>query len=221
MPQEYGIDFSNSEVHECGATLVTLLAIPKDDEEDSARGRLHASLCALALRARYEDSAVEHLPQLMKPIHAFRKDKDIGRDLRTLRRRLRDRMVAARMAIGFLQEVELGRLPPLPRAIERLSVNQLSELVLEDAGQTDPENVETRIWRPSLPVIHLAAATAVMIDVFERAGFQGLSFAHVMTQRPLIEAIVREAQRYEELLPQSTRLRIDPQMLVKVRLIGC
>jgi hypothetical protein len=42
-------------------------------------------------------------------------------------------------------------------------LNQLSEFVLADGGQQDPGNVETRISRRSRPVIHLAAATAVVM----------------------------------------------------------
>lgn len=50
---EYQIYFTKSEIHECGAILVALLAYPSDDESDEARSNLHASLCALALRTRF------------------------------------------------------------------------------------------------------------------------------------------------------------------------
>jgi hypothetical protein len=90
-------------------------------------------------------------PQPIKPVYALRSQCDIDRDLRTLQRRLRDRMIAARMAIGFLKEAVTGEVPKLPANIKRMSVNQMARLVLDDAGYTDPENVETRIWRPSLP----------------------------------------------------------------------
>jgi hypothetical protein len=67
-------------------------------------------------------------------------------------------MIAARMAYPFLKEAESGKLPALPAGLKRFSLNQMAELVLSDAGQADAENVETRIWRPSRPVIHLATA---------------------------------------------------------------
>ena len=215
--EEFWIDFSKSEIHECGATLVVLLAYPGDDNEDIARANLHASLCALALRARFEGSPDELAPQLMKPIHAFRTDEKTSRDLKTLMRRLRDRMIAARMAIGFLQ-LAAGKQPKLPAGIQRLSINQLSELVLEEAEQAEPENVEARIWRPSLPVIHLAAATAVMIDVAERNGFGRFGVGELLTSRPLIEAIVREAQIYETLMSQSSHFSKNPKNFIRLRI---
>jgi hypothetical protein len=40
--------------------------------------------------------------------------------------------------------------------------------VLGDANQADPTNVKTQIWRPSRPVIQLAASIAVVIDIAEK-----------------------------------------------------
>ncbi len=64
--------------------------------------------------------------------------------LRQLKRRLRDRMIAAHMAHRFLKEAETGEVPKLPARVKRLSINAMSELVLEDAGYSEPEDVETR-----------------------------------------------------------------------------
>ena len=92
--------------------------------------------------------------------------------------------------------------------------------MLEDAEQTEPENIEARVWRPSLPVIHLAAATAVMIDVAEREGFGRFGIGELVTWRPLIEAIVREAQSYETLMSQSPHFPKNPNNFIKLRLVG-
>ena len=108
------IDFRRLEVYEAGAMLVTWLAFPGADGSEETRGRVYASLCAYALRSRYETEPAWSLsPQPIKPIYALRGQRDINRDLRTLQRRLRDRMVAGRMAIAFLQEVEMGQVPNL------------------------------------------------------------------------------------------------------------
>jgi hypothetical protein len=61
-------------------------------------------------------------------------------------------MIAGRMAVAFLKEALPGQVLKLPQGLKRLSINQLSRLVLDDTRFTDPHNVETRIWRPSLPV---------------------------------------------------------------------
>src|SRR5439155_12090971 len=65
----YSIDFSRLEVYEVGAPLVTRLAFPSESELEETQSRVHASLCAYALRARSEiepDWAVS--PQPIKPI---------------------------------------------------------------------------------------------------------------------------------------------------------
>jgi len=86
--------------------------------------------------------------------------------------RLRDRMVAAKIAMPFLQEVELRHLPELPKCVKKLSLNEMCAYVLKDLGISSDENIETRIWWVSLPIIHLATATAVAIDQLEKHGIQ-------------------------------------------------
>jgi hypothetical protein len=116
----YEISLDKSAIYECGATLLALLAYPQDDEKDSHRASLHASLCAFGLRYQCKMDENEITPVPMKPVHAFRSEREIAKDLKTLGRRLRDRMVAARMAVPFLQEVELSKMPKLPKSIKRL-----------------------------------------------------------------------------------------------------
>lgn len=220
MSHFYRLDLDRHETYECGAMLVSLLAYPADDEHDTKRSNLHASLCALALRTQFDESSPEWCqPQLMKPVYAFRDETQTNRDLKTLKRRLRDRMVAAHMAMPLLQEVKLGRPPKLPDDLKRLSINALSEFVLKDAVQTEPKNVETRIWRPTLPVIHIAAATAAISELAEKDGHGQISYGQIVVSRPVIEAIVQEAERYEKLLVQSGKFNINPDKLVKVRLV--
>ena len=215
----YSIDFKHLEVYEAGALLVTLLAYPgESDHEEERRSRVHTSLCACALRAIYEvdpDRAVS--PQLIKPIYAFQTERNCSLGLRTLPRRLRHRMIAARMAYPFLKEAESGEAPRLPAPLRRLSLNAMAELVLEDAGHSDPENVETRIWRQSRPVIHLASAVHGYLQLLEgKAKPNGLG--PLMTSRPVIEYVVRNAEYCETLVARSEGLRVDPERLIKIRL---
>ena len=76
----------------------------------------------------------------MRPIYAFRSENEIAKDLRTLERRLRDRMIPARMAVPFLQEVEPGERPKLPKSIKWLSLNEMAAFVAEEAEQSEPHN---------------------------------------------------------------------------------
>jgi hypothetical protein len=202
-----------------GAILITLLAYPgatRSDEE--RRSQLHASLCAYLLRASYAvDPDWATLPQEIKPIYPLQTERDCRISLRSLPRLLRDRMIAARIAYPFLKEAESGNLPPLPAGLKRFSLNQMAELVLNDAGQSDAENVETRIWRPSRPVIHLATAVHGYLHLVGPEA-EVLGFAPLMTSRLVIEYIIRNAEYCETLVAKSKRLRIDPDRLVKVRL---
>jgi hypothetical protein len=153
----------------------------------------------------------------MKPIYALRTSAEVRRDLRTLRRRLRDRMAAGRMAIGILKEKLTGGSIELPVGLSRVSVNQMARLVLADVGQTDPDNVKTRIWRPSLPVVHIASAVQVFLQLAEpelgRIGLETL-----LLNRGAIECVVRAADCHASIIAQAGGLPIDPARLVRLQL---
>ena len=214
------IDFDQLEVYEAGALLLTWLAYPHENkEDDERRSRVHAALCACALRAKCEmDPVWANAPQSVRPIHLCQTERDLNRSLRTLPRRLRDRMVAARMAYPFLKEAETGEVPELPPSVKRLSINQMAELVLTDAGHTDPENVETRIWRESRPVIHLASAVHGYLHLAE-AKAEPLGLGPLVTDRSILEYVIRNAEHCECLVAGSGGLRVDPEKLVKIRLV--
>ena len=159
------IDFDRLEVYEAGALLVTLLAYPEQSEE--THSEVHASLCAHALRVRCALDPDWALPsQPMKPIYALRRQDENDHFLRTLERRVRDRMIAGRMAIGFLKQAVTGEIPP---GLKRLSINELARLVLDDIGHTEPENVETRICRPSSTVMRMGSALHIMVTICDTA----------------------------------------------------
>jgi hypothetical protein len=212
------IDFDQLTVYEAGALVVTWLAHPDGKEE--LRSRLHAALCACAIRATGEnDPEWANAPQTLRPIYLLRTATEINRSLRQLKRRLRDRMVAARMAYPFLYEVNFGTAPRLPPGVKRLSINAMSELVLQDAGQSDPENVKTRVWRPSLPVIHLATAVHGFLHLSDGApGPPGIG--SLIFDRNVIEYVVRNAEACEALVGRSQRIRVKPDRLIKFRLSG-
>jgi hypothetical protein len=210
------LDFNCLDVYEAGALLVTLLAYP--DASDEIRGDVHTSLCTHALRVRSEiepDWAIR--PQLIKPLYTLRSPSDCNRALRTLQRRVRDRMVAGRMGIAFLKEVLAGHHLELPSSMKRLSINQLAELVLDDTKYSDPENVETRIWRVSLPVLHLCSAVQVFLF---HAEFEigPVVLETLLLNRKAIELVVRAAEYHETLWAQSRHLRFDPERMIQIRL---
>lgn len=213
------IDFDRLEVYEAGALLLTWLAYPRDStDDDEIRSRVHEALCACALRARCEMAPVwASSPQLIKPTYLSQTERECNRSLRTLPRRLRDRMVAARMAYPFLMAAESGEVPKLPASVKRLSINQMAELVLSDAGQTDPENVKTRIWRESRPVIHLASAVHGYLHLAE-GKTEAVGLGPLLSCRPVLEYVIRNAEHCEAVVARSGGLRVDPEQLLRIRL---
>ena len=141
-------------------------------------------------------------PQRMKPIYALRTSREVNRDLRTLQRRLRDRMAAGRMAIGFLKEAVGEPMTELPGDRSRVSINQLARLVIDDTGQTDAENVEARIWRPSLPVIHIASA---LQEFLQLAGPEmgKLCLETFLLNRWAIECVVQAAEYHASIIDKT------------------
>src|SRR6266566_2471897 len=97
------LNLDRVETYEAGASILTLLAYPEGPE--AKRAEVHASLCAQFLRRTYaSDPELAVSPATIKPIYFLRGERDIDRDLRTLERRHRDRLVAGRMAMPFVQD---------------------------------------------------------------------------------------------------------------------
>jgi hypothetical protein len=216
--QSIGISFQKNEVYECGASLVAILAYPVDDKDDSRRGEIHASLCRHAIECQYLSNPDDWRPKPVKLPYAFRDAKTAERETKFAARRLGERLIAARMAIPFLQRSELGQLPDLPKIIKRLSLNEMAAFVLDDAGQSEAGNVERRYWTPSRPVIHLAASTEAIGQALKKAGFR-LCLAHLLICRELVERIVQRAQAYEELIGRDPTFPVKAGDLIKVRIV--
>jgi hypothetical protein len=218
MPrEEILLDFSTSETYECGAVLLAVLAYPSDSDGEKRR-ELTKSLCAKYLRLLHTGDTDTTIIIPLKPAYVFRAEQNIKKDVKSLERRLRDRQIAARMFRGFWQEAA-GAIINLPIGMTKLSLNQLAELVADDAHQ-NPENIETRIWRPSVPVIHIAAAMENILLDAARLGNPTFSWGDVLVSRDLIEEIVRKAQIIAGLAGGSAKiqsqLNIEPARLVKL-----
>jgi hypothetical protein len=213
----YQIDFTQSEAYECGMMLVTLLAYPETENSEEMLANIHASLCNQYLQKKCDiDPEWANTPQLIKPIYSLRNEQLIRRDLRQTDRRLRDRMIAARMTIGFLKEVNSGVSPKLPTGFTQLSINAMSVLVADGKSFTDSDNIEKRIWRKSVPVIHLAAAVAILIDLTEKDLMQPADIYDLLADPDKIRWVISSAQEYAELLYQSKRLTITPDRLIQI-----
>ena len=199
------------------------------DGSDEERGALQATLCSQFLYDRFvNDHDWAASPQLIKPVYAFRSEDQIKKDLKKLERIFRDRAIAGRMAMALFQEAEGdGKRPEtLPKEIKKVTLDQLAIMVKDEvlgSGIEETENIEKRTWRPSLPVIHLAAALQVLQQGLEK-GIAGLpSLDNIWAARESIEWLVTKAQYFEGLvlakpIIKNKKVLIKPEQLIKIRL---
>jgi hypothetical protein len=213
---QFDISFERNEIYECGAELLSVLACPKESDE-AKRFQLRVSLCGKAIWLKHMMAQDDWMPVPVKLQYVFRDSKDIKRDVNFVTRRMGERMVAGRMAVPFFSRIELGGVIALPDEIKRLSINQMAEFVLTDAGLADADNVEKRFWRPSLPVIHLATAAAIVGQELKSAGL-ALGLETFLFSRELIQSVVYRAEALEALMAKDPQFRVKADQLIRIRL---
>jgi hypothetical protein len=124
---------------------------------------------------------------------------------------------AGRMTIPFLRRADSGVTPPLPQGIKRLSLNEMAAFVAEDAGQVDPINVERRVWAPSRPVIHLAAAAVMLGQRLNKRGIP-TGLETFLLDRGFVEEVSRKAEKLRALIASDARFPVKAEQLVPFRL---
>lgn len=204
--------------YDASALVLSCLAWP-GAREQAARDNAYLSLCAFLIRDRAaRDEAWGSTPQAIVPNLACRAEDIIHRDLRTIDRRMRDRVIAGHIGAGFLMEVESGTRPALPEGARRLSVNEMSATMADQLGLSEGYNVSTRAWRPSLPVIHLCVAWATIAQEYHREHGVELGWIDVARRRELLTLLLYRAEKNEPLLERS-RLKIRANSLTRFRLV--
>jgi hypothetical protein len=194
--------------------LMAILAFPGGAEEKAFKRAVEA-LCAQNINVTCATMPADTAKiREIYPDYAGIDDGEIRRRLRTLKRRLNDRMIASRMSLGFLQEAVTDQPAVLPPGMPRLSLNALSMLVLDQSRESVPENVEKRAWRESLPVIHIAAAYQVLMRACE---IEGEPFDPDLQNLDAHRRVVRIAEIHEQLVLADKRFGIAPEKLVRLR----
>lgn len=218
------IDFSRLEIYEIGALIVTVLTHSAPGDTDEVRGDVHAYLCKWALGARAAQGGQWILtPRPIKPLYAAFPDDAGPKISRKLNQRFSQRMLAAQMVIPFLRQAVEGRVPKMDPQPARLSINAMAERVLPASNESDPGNVETRIWRPSRSVIHLAAAVAVAQNDHTGTSDTPLSYDQLLWDEKLLQSILEQAELYESILAQCVakeQLSLELAQLIRLRPAG-
>ena len=134
-------------------------------------------------------------------------------------KRLGERMVAARMAIAFLKQIDTEASATLPAELRRLTLDAVAGFVKADANQEDSKNVTYRFWKPSRPVIHLAAAAAIIGQrVLALAPERLNPLEAFLLLREYIEAVVSMSRDIRDLIAQTPKFPVKAEALVQFRL---
>jgi hypothetical protein len=212
---EIKLSFDQTAVYRCGAALLSIVACAEVDAANTRQAELYASLCGRALWAQHLAHPDNLTPITVMPQNVFRDIRVIDRDVGFVAKRLGERLVAGRMAVPFLLAAELGRVPRLPRGVRRLSLNEMAAFVLNEAGLSDPNNLKRRIWRPSAPVIHLAAAMAVVGQERIRSGMQ-TSLELFLLSADFVRAIIQRAQLFADLIDKAPKFPVEAERLIRL-----
>ena len=194
--------------------LLSILAFPLANQENALKA------AAEALSARFMSEAIAANPasapewQAAYPDYAAIDNAECRRRLRELTRRLRDRMIASRMSLGFFQEAITKRPAKLPASMSRHTIKALSKLVLLGSGQKYAKNVRKRAWGESRPVIHLAAAMQISMRVLAP---DKPRFGYSLDNLALHVAVIKFAQLLEEIVISDPRFGKNRSDLIRIR----
>jgi hypothetical protein len=199
---------------ETGARLFAILAFPGPHEEKEYEAAAEAYCADLLHKAVGENPEDADYWSAVYPRYFAITDRDCRRRLRTSERRLRDRMLASRMALGFFQEGHSGKPVRLPESMKRHSLNELARLVQGQSTESDPENLEKRAWRQSLPVVHLAAAMQVAARAMAP---DKLAVPYDLSNEALHEQVIALAQVHEEIVLSDPRFGKNRANIIRIR----
>jgi hypothetical protein len=112
-------------------------------------------------------------------------------------------MAAARIALGGLHNELPDVQVRLPDGWTDVSIDRMAPIVLDDLKANgerkikDPENLEKLVWRPSLPIIHVAIAA--QLELTEK--FPGQPLSNIaLKDVGFVREIVLRAETYEPIL---------------------
>jgi hypothetical protein len=201
-----------------GALLLSILAWPTHAEM-AQFSRVSEELMADVLRQtrRVNPASVELLlaywpKHNWAPILARARKRRIAPG--TLKTRLRQRMVAAKIAIGLTHE-ELFRQPAkLPPSLTGLSIDQLATLVKREIYIDDTNNIEKLVWRKALPIIHLAIALQLLLTA---SGDDRPALGFDIQDRDFMRRVVLLARDLEPMVIAHPAINISADSLVRIR----
>lgn len=194
------LDFSQLEPYEVGAMIATWMCWPNVDD-DTIRAERFRELCGWSFRQLVgRHPGGESVPWAVKPIYAWVKPTLFDYGSKEFGKRLARMFSFGHDAVVFLKAAQTGREDELFPGMKKLTLSSLLDSRADAAatGGRPPLDAANfrRLWRPSLPVIHIAAAWQVVQQDYDRAG-RVIDQQGFFYDRGMIEDWVREAHRIE------------------------
>lgn len=230
LKSDQRIDFDLNELleFEVGAQFMALLTYPKATESKQ-RHNVFLGLCAAyaAEQVRSTPTEATYL-RVNRPKYFGVAPKHSRQALRLVRTSLKHRLLAALMARPFIGQALEGDNYALPPGLGELTPSTMAERISTIHNISPTENLMHRIWRPSLPVLHLAVG---LENAKKRERTPAADDPHPDTDalvEPESEAFdtqdiarIREAIKLSvfaaEIIGQDSRIHIAPHELVGIR----
>ena len=225
-----------------GARLLAILAYPPSSSSDQKWRQAELALCRSVLLAQQQiDPTWATQGHWIIPEHLLFPATDITKKLEKIQALHGHRLGAAHVAIPFFQQAlriaggnpaETRRASTIDSRIQR-TIDQEADredwlteqgVSIKSRFPKDDHNFEHRVFRPSLPVLHIAVAVAVAIDQSQKAlrvepsAIQGefyrdmggpqINVADFLTNPVLARHVIALAEEYERLTPLLPKLRL-------------
>lgn len=209
-PKHIIFDFAVTEPYEIAATLFSLIAYPptqyKSDKID---------LCMMGLITKYlhwkrrTDDTWATSYQKIKPVFLDLKESQFEQIEKKFDETLQDRLNAAFIAKRWLEES--SNLHSKKRPTIQAFIDELADY----KGISDIDNLRARVWRKSIPVIHLSMALAKIIDLMDSELKLRPSYFWFFENPEIVKNLINLSNEFAEALVKS-KLKINSNQLLKV-----
>ena len=211
---------------ETGAVLLTLMIHPKASQLEQRR-ICFIELCA-AFAAETERSSPDYArwlrssrPEYFEVAPArFRKALRVGKTA------LQRRFLAALMARPFLGQAKVGASFMLPEGMRKLTPSSASEDVAAKHKISGKDNLLSRAWRPSLPILHFAVGLEhamrqlgriPQVEPDQDRFIEPMPFAWDFQDIELFRLAVGLSDKVLEIVQADKRIHVPNQELMRIR----
>lgn len=209
-PNHIIFDFAVTEPYEIAATLFSLIAYPPTQYKS-----YKIDLCMMGLITKYlhwkrrTDDTWATSYQKIKPIFLDLKESQFEQIEKKFDETLQVRLNAAFIAKRWLEES--SNLHSKKRPTIQAFIDELADY----KGISDIDNLRARVWRNSIPVIHLSMALAKVIDLMQNELKLIPTYFWFFENPNLVKEIIKyAADLKEEIL--ASRIKITSADLLDV-----